>query len=197
MKRALYLIALLWLTTSFTYKSDQDVKNYYNIPEILTFDNVQYKLVASYHPNDVYYKQEYIPAGESADHFNKMVFIDFVITDATPREVLDMKAKEMQDRKKNDSVVNYEIMENNSNGEYMLDFILSDTKDGKITVVERNVYRYKSYSDKAGHRGILLFAISQRGYDKDITTFFKNLKNTRVDDINKVGLHNIPDIEIK
>lgn len=197
MIKALYLVVLLWLISSFTYKNNQDVKNYYNIPEILTFDNIQYKLVASYHPDDTYYKQEYIPAGESADHFNKMIFIDFAITDAAPRAMLDLKAKEMQDRKKNDPVVNYEIMENSAKGEYMLDFILSDTKDGKLTVVERNVYRYKNYSDKTGHKGVLLFAISQRGYDKDITAFFKNLKNTRVDDINKVGSYNIPDIEIK
>lgn len=197
MNKAFYLIVLLWLTTGFTHKSGQDARNYYNTPEMLTFDNVQYKLVASYHPNDIYYKQEYIPAGESVDHFNKMVFIDFVITDANSREMLDMKAKEMQERKKNDAVVNYEIMENNADGEYMLDFILSDSKNNKLTVVERNVYRYKSYSDKAGHRGILLFAISQRGYDKDILMFFKNLKTNRVDDINKVGLYNIPDIEIK
>jgi hypothetical protein len=184
-------------TASFTYKKDQEERNYYNIPEILTFDNVQYKLVASYHPEDNYYKQEYIPAGESADQFNKMVFIDFVITDASPREMLDVKAKEMQDRKKNDPVVNYEIMENNAKGEYMLDFILSDSNDGKLTVVERNVYRYKNYSDKARHRGVLLFAISQRGYDKDIISFFKNLKSTRIGDIDKVGLYNIPDIGIK
>ena len=197
MKNALYFIALLWLATSFTYENDQDVKNYYNIPEILTFDNVQYKLVASYHPEDSYYKQEYIPAGESADYFNKMLFIDFALTDATPREMLDLKAKEIQERKKNDPVVNYEIMENTEKGEYILDFILSDSKDGKLTVVERNVYRYKYYSDKAGHRGVLLFAISQRGYDKGITAFFKSLKSTRVDDINKVGLYNIPDIGIK
>src|SRR5438067_1075478 len=102
MKKTLYLVALLWMTSSFTYKNDQDVKNYYNVPGILTFDNVQYKLVASYHPEDSYYKQEYIPAGESADHFNKMLFIDFVLTDATPREMLNIKAKEIQDRKKND-----------------------------------------------------------------------------------------------
>lgn len=197
MSKAFYLILLFWLTNSFTHKSGQDVKNYYNIPEILTFDNIRYKLVASYHPNDIYYKQEYIPAGESVDHFNKMVFIDFVITDAGPREMLGIKAKEMQDRKKNDPVVNYEIMENNAGAEYMLDFILSDTKESSLSVVERNVYRYKSYSDKAGHTGILLFAISQRGYDKDIAMFFKNLKNTRVADINKVALYNIPNIEIK
>lgn len=197
MNKALLLVSLLWLITSFTYKNHQDVKNYYNIPGTLTFDSIQYKLVASYHPEDSYYKQEYIPAGESADHFNKMLFIDFALVDATPREMLDLKAKEIQDRKKNDPVVNYEILGNNAKGEYILDFILSDSKDGKLTVVERNVYRYKYYTDKAGHRGVLLFAISQRGYDKDITAFFKNLKNTRVGDINKVGSYNIPDIGIK
>ncbi|HEY9001981.1 MAG TPA: hypothetical protein VIM89_11560 [Mucilaginibacter sp.] len=197
MYKALYFIALLWLTTSFTYKNDQEVRNYYSIPEILTFGNVQYKLMASYHPNDMYYKQEYIPAGESIDHFNRMIFIDIAIVDATPREMLDIKANELQDRKKTDPIVNYEILENKDKAECMLDFILSDGAGNKTTVVERNVYRYKSYSDKSGHRGVLLFSISQRGYDKDIPSFLKNLKTTRVDDLNKVGQYNLPDIGIK
>ena len=197
MSKPLFFIALLLVTTCFTYYNNQEARNYYNIPELLAFDNVQYKLMASYHPNDMYYKHEYIPAGESADHFNRMVFIDVAIVDATPREMLDIKAQELQDRKKNDPIVNYEILEDKDKGECMLDFILSDSQGGKTTVVERNVYRYKNYSDKAGHRGVLLFAISQRGYDKDITTFFKNLKNTRISDINKVGSYNIPDIGIK
>lgn len=197
MNKLLSLIALFALTTSFIYKNNDDVKNYYNIPETLTFDNIQYKLVASYHPNDVYYKQEYIPSGESADHFNKMVLIDFVITDALAKKMLQMKAKELDDRKKSDAVTHYEVMENDDKGEYMLDFILSDGKGDQITVVERNVYRYKNYTDKAGHKGILLFGISQRGYDNGITPFFTNLKKTRIDDINKVGAYNIPDIDIK
>ena len=197
MSKSLFLIAIVWVITSFTYKDNQEARNYYSIPEMLIFDSVQYKLMASYHPNDMYYKQEYIPAHESADHFNRMVFIDVAIVDATPREMLDTKAKELQDRKKNDPVVNYEILENKDKGECVLDFILSDGNGNKTTVVERNVYRYKSYSDRAGRRGVLLFAISQRGYDKDITVFFRNLKNNRVDDINKVGAYNISDIEVK
>ena len=197
MNKLVSLIALWVITTSFIYQNNDGVKNYYNISETLTFDNVQYKLVASYHPNEIYYKQEYIPAGESADHFNKMILIDFAITDASAREMLDIKAKEMQDRKKSDPVVNYEVMENSDKQEYMLDFILSDGKGDKINVVERNIYHYKNYSDKSGHKGVLLFGISQRGYGNDITSFFTNLKKSRIDDINKVGLYPIPDIDIK
>ena len=191
------LIALWVITTGLTCQKNSGVKNLYNISETLTFDNVQYKLVASYHPNDIYYKQEYIPAGESAGRFNKMILIDFAITDASAREMLDIKAKEMQDRKKSDPVVNYEVMENNAQQEYILDFILSDGKGEKVNVVERNVYHYKNYLDRSGHKGVLLFGISQRGYDNGIPSFFTNLKKTRMDDINKVGLYPIPDIDIK
>lgn len=197
MNKLLYLTASLLMLSSFTYRYADEIKNYYGISDILTFDNIQYKLSASYHPNDVYYKQEYIPEGELVDHFNTMVIIDFVITDAPAKQMLKIKAKELDDRKKNDVVVHYEIMENADQGEYMLDFILSESKGDKVSIVERNVYRYKNYTDKSGHKGILLFAISQRGYDDGITDFFGNLKKNRIADINKVGAYDLPVIEIK
>ena len=195
MLRLFNLIALLILSATFAHSQD-NVKNYYHIPETLTFDSLQYKLAASYHPNDVYYKQEYIPAGEVADHFNKMIVIDFVVTDLLVKDMLERKVEELTERKKTDPVVNYEVMENAAKGEYILDFILSDGQGNKLNIVERNVYRYKSYTDKVGHKGVLLFGISQRGYGNGITSFFNRLKISRTDDINKTGAYTVPDIEI-
>ncbi|MFB9840763.1 hypothetical protein [Mucilaginibacter ginsenosidivorans] len=105
-----------------------------------------------------------------------MVIVDFVITDAPAKTLIGMKIKELNDRKKDDPVVNYDMMENAGKGEYILDFVLSEQNGGKVSTVERNVYRYKGYTDSSGHKGILLFAISQRGYGDDIVAFFGNLK---------------------
>jgi len=80
----------------------------------------------------------------------------------------------------------------------MLDFLLSqDTPDGKyVSIVERNVYRYKDVTDKNGQKAILLFGVSERAYGDDINKFFSNLKAHRFDLINAVGTFEIPTITI-
>jgi hypothetical protein len=188
---------LLLMLTSFTRKNTDEVQNYYGIPEVLNFDSVQYKLSASYHPKYDYYKQEYIRDGESADHFNKMVTIDFLLTNKPAKTLFAAKVKELIERKKNDPVVRFDIRGNPEKDEYILDFTLSQNIGTKAGIVERNVYRYKNYIDNAGHKGTLLFAITQRGYGDNIDAFFGNLKKTRIDDINKLARYIMPDIEIK
>jgi hypothetical protein len=190
------LLLLTFFLSGFTIKNNDEVKNFYGISEVITYDNVQYKLVASYHPNEHYYKQEYIPAGESAEHFNRMLIIDFYITDALNKQVAQLKEKELDKRKAIDAVVNYEKFENVELGEYMLDFVLSDANQDKISVVEHNTYRYKNYTDKAGHKGVLLLAISQRGYLEKIGDFLKSVKESKIDGINKLVVYQMPKIEI-
>ena len=197
MNKFLSLTSLLLLLLFVPHDGSSQTKDYYSIPETLTFDGLQYKLCSSYHPQDNYYKQEYIPAGESADHFNKMITIDFVVADVAAKNMVAAKATELEERKKSDPVVHTELISNTKTDEYILDFILSEQQGGKVSVVERNVYRYKNYNDGAGHKGVLLFAISQRGYGDDITTFFGNLKSTRISDINKLAEYDIPNIVIK
>ncbi|MDB5005454.1 MAG: hypothetical protein JWQ34_3679 [Mucilaginibacter sp.] len=193
----LFSLSILFLGLSaFTIKKSDAVKNFYGIPETLTFDKVDFKLSASYHPNEHYYKQEYIPSGESPDHFNAMLVIDFYITDAPNKKLAELKEKELDARKKTDVVVNYEQFENTELNEYILDFILSDGKGDKLNVVEHNVYHYANYTDKAGHKGILLFGISKRGYGDDIPTFIKLVKENKIDNVNKLSSYPLPKIEI-
>jgi hypothetical protein len=94
-------------------------------------------------------------------------------------------------------VVNYEVFE--KDGEVMLDFILSaNTPDGKyLSVVERNVYRYKALKEKNGQKCVLLFGVSERAYGDDIDIFLPKLKENRFDLINLVGEFQLPEITIK
>ncbi|MDB4924842.1 hypothetical protein [Mucilaginibacter sp.] len=197
MSRLLYLTILLFSLGGFTTKNKDEVKNFYGTHETLTFDKVDFKLSASYHPNEHYYKQEYIPSGESADHFNSMLVIDFYITEAPNKKLAELKEKELDERKKTDAVANYEQFENTALGEYILDFILSDGKADKLNVVEHNIYHYINYTDKSGHKGILLFGISKRGYGDGITNFIKSVKENKIDNINKLSAYPVPKIEIK
>lgn len=188
----LFLVGL----SSFSPKKKDDIKNYYGIPTILNFNNTNYKLLASYHPNEVYYKQEYVPTNETGEHYNTMLIIDFVITDKPTLSIVQHKEMEVTARKKNDPVANYEQLENDDLREYMLDFMMSEGDGEKLTLVERNIYRYKTYTDKSGKTGVLLFGLSQRGYGDGLKSFFTSIKENRINDINKVGAYQIPSINI-
>jgi len=78
----------------------------------------------------------------------------------------------------------------------MLDFILSDANQDKISVAEHNTYRYQNYTDKAGHKGVLLFAVSQRGYLEKIGAFIQSVKENKIANINKLAAYSVPKIEI-
>ncbi len=196
MKKILAALTLFVSLCSFSFPAFDDIKNYYGIPETLLFNNINYKLVASYHPNDIYYKQEYIPTGESADHYNTMLIIDFYITDQPAKKLLEIKENEMSSRKKTDPVVSFERFENEQIGEWLLDFRLSDSKGEKPNVVERNLFRYKNHVAKSGKKGILLFGVSQRAYGDGITSFLASVKASQINDINKLTQYVIPNINI-
>ncbi len=100
--------------------------------------------------------------------------------------------------KESNPLVNYELIDNSKSGEYIIDFLLTaNAPDGAISIAERNVYRYKSFTDKAGHTGVMLFGISNRVYGSDVNPFFTSLKSNRKDLMTKVAQAGIPEITIK
>ena len=171
--------------------SSQNLKNYFSVSEV-TLSNTIYKLAWSSHPNDVYYKQEYLPAGEKAESFKTMVMLEAIIKDLPIEKVVRLKESELQERKKTDQVCNYQITTNSQTGEYMIDFLLSSGN-----IVEWNAYRYKKIVDSKGKPTILLFALSKRAYGNDYKNFLVGLKSDRIDAINLVWNYNLPTINFK
>jgi hypothetical protein len=194
--KKLFLVVLTFVFVGLTTTKAQEVKNYYGIPKTLKYGDVEYKLAASYHPSKNYYKQEYVPANESVDHFNRMLIVDLYITDAANKTIAQAKEKELSKRKATDVACNYEQFENSELNEYMLDFILSDANQDKISIAEHNTYRYKNYTDKAGHKGVLLVGASQRAYLEKIGDFWKWIKENKIKNINTLAAYEMPQIEI-
>lgn len=170
--------------------------DYLKLPGPLQFNNASYRLSWSAHPTANYYKQEYITAGDDPERFKTMLLIDVVTGNAEVKDFVASKIEELKKLKETNPVVNYETFENK--GEYMIDFLLSqNTPDGKdISIIERNVYRYKSVVDKAGQKAVLLFGVSTRAYGAGVTPFLTNLKGKRSDLTNKVAQYTIPQITI-
>lgn len=188
---------MLTLTTGFGQKTADTVVNYLGTGEIITINKLEYKLSWSAHPVDNYYKQEYIPVSEKPDQYKNMVLVEFLLIDTPAKNIVNLKAIEIVTRKKTDAVANFMLRQKPETGEYLLDFILSAGSGDKVSVVELNAYRYKNYTDKAGHKGVLLFALSRRAYGDDVMPFLKKLNNERhniTKDITKVDF---PEVAVK
>jgi len=185
------------LFAGFSSLTKSDVVNYLNTRDTLVFNNVAYKLVWSSHPTDNYYKQEYIPASENVEKYNSMLFIDFLITPDSAVNLVRQKIAEVKGRQNVDHFANFQVMENETLHEYLLDFVMSNINNGTFDTMEWNAYRYTAYTDKQGHRGILLFAYSKRSYEKAIFQFRRSLGASRIADMKLFAASDVPEVEVK
>ncbi len=194
-KKSLLLI-ILFLYSSLSLDAQNKINEYLSIPGPIKIDNTFYNLIWSSHPNENYYKQEYLSPTEKIEKYGTLVMIDYIQGTLKIEDVINRKVTELENLKKSNPVVNYKIYENGE--EYILDFLITEnSKDGKeILIAERNVYRYKLISNNKS-KGVLLFGVSERGYKENIESFFNNLKNNSSKLIEVVGNYQLPKIEIK
>ncbi len=194
-KNLKFLVALFSLVT-FSLHAQNKTIDYLSIPGPIKMDNKTYNLVWSSHPNENYYKQEYLSSNEKIEKYNTLTLIEFVKGDFNLKDVVDQKVSELEKMKQSNPVVNYKTYENN--GEYIVDFLMSEnSKDGKeILIAERNIYRYKLVTFNES-KGVLLFAVSERGYKENMAQFFNNLKNNSTHLIEVVGNYKLPAVQLK
>jgi len=193
------LPVLLIVSTSFNYKKHADkVINYLNTDEIIKFNKKEYKLSWSSHPVSNYYKQEYIPKGETSEHYSNLLLIDYLLIDTPAFNIVGVKVHEILERKKTDIVAQYQLLKNpDKKDNYILDFLLSAGENDKINVIEWNGYHYQNYTDKAGHKGVLLFGISKRAYGADVTPFLQGLRAFKGEQLKVLVQYEAPKVEIK
>jgi len=173
--------------------------DYLSVPGPIVFDKKSYNLSWSSHPSPDFYKHEYIEKGDPADSYKVMILMDVIAGASDLKSVVASKITELKKLKEGNPMVNYQSFENTKQGEYMIDFILSaNAADGKtMSAVERNVYRYKTFTDNSGKANILLFGVSTRAYGANIDYFLNSLKTNKNDLVNKVSQFNIPKIVIR
>ncbi len=195
--RMLYSLLAIMFSTVAVAQNTKHIMDYLSVPGPITFDNKLYNLNWSSHPTDSYYKHEYIVKDDVEDKYNSMILLEVVVSQANIKDIVAAKVAEIKKLKEGNPVVNYQTFDNPKIGEYMIDFLLSaNTPDGKVSTVERNVYRYKTFAGKAGQKGILLFGVSVRSYGNDISKFFASLKANKSSLINEVAAFKIPEINI-
>ena len=192
MKRRLVLF-LMFMVQFFM--AQKKVEDYLHLGDKYRFDNKDYKLVWSSHPASNFYKQEYILPNENVEKYTRMIMIDFLEGDLTPKDAISNFVNNLENSKKQNPIINYQMYERED--EYILDFITSkNSQDGKeILILERNVYRYFRINTPK-RKGVLLFGVSDRAYTKkEMDNMFSVLKNKKLDLVNKVIQIEVPKIK--
>ena len=198
-KKQIILLTLLtfFMCTAINTPAQKKPVDYVHVPGPIVFDNKAFILSWSSHPTINFYKQEYIVKGDNPDQFNAMLMTDVITGGLAIKDVVDIKLAELKKMKEANPVVNYEVISYPKTGEYMLDFLLSaNDANGNMNIIERNVYRYRSFTNKAGQTSVQLFGISTRSYGAGINKFLTALKANRKELINKVAKFTLPEVKI-
>lgn len=198
-KTALIIAAVFTYAVSTIAQTKSKATDYLNVAGPVNFDKKAFFLDWSSNPVANFYKQEYLAKNEITGQYNTMLLIDAVVSNKTVAAVAAEKIEELKKLKINNPMVNYESFNNPTTGEYMIDFLLSaNTADGKqLSIVERNVYRYKAFTDKSGKKGVLLFGVSKRSYGNNINSFLTALKTNKSELVTQVSKFTLPEINIK
>jgi len=161
----------------------------------LVFNKTSFDLSWTDKPNDTYFIQEYLPAGEKTESFTQLLTLHLFNKDIPLKNAVDQKIQELNNRKRTDAVCNYAITQKPGGTEYMVDFILSESVNGKMSIAEFNIYRYKQVQ-LGTKKGILVYAYSKRSYGNDITGFLKKLKTDRTTLLNAMAATEMPVVSI-
>ncbi|MFC2720697.1 MAG: hypothetical protein ACFN00_00290 [Flavobacteriaceae bacterium] len=188
-------LALFLMFIAQFVMAQNKVEDYLHLGSKYRFDNKDYELVWSSHPASNFYKQEYILPNENVEKYTRMIMIDFLEGDLTPKDAISNFVNNLENSKKQNPIINYQMYERED--EYMLDFIISkNSQDGKeVLILERNVYRYFRINTPK-RKGVLLFGVSDRAYTKkEMDNMFSVLKNKKLDLVNKIIQIEVPKIK--
>ena len=188
-------LALFLMFIAQFVMAQNKVEDYLHLGSKYRFDNKDYELVWSSHPASNFYKQEYILPNENVEKYTRMIMIDFLEGDLTPKDAISNFVNNLENSKKQNPIINYQMYERED--EYMLDFIISkNSQDGKeVLILERNVYRYFRINTPK-IKGVLLFGVSDRAYTKkEMDNMFSVLKNKKLDLVNKIIQIEVPKIK--
>lgn len=185
--RLIAAVALVCLTGSAVVAQEDAV----GAPGPFVLEGESFELAWTSHPAETYYKQEYVPAGQSVEAYTQMFMVDVLTNGTSVGDAARSMVDALKDRQANDPVVNFALIQNEATGEIILDFLLSDSSSGTV-IVEWNAYRYVPLED-----GVAMFGISRRGYDEGASELLKGLKGWRMGTIQALAELELPEVVVE
>ena len=178
MKHFLWFCILLTALVRSGWAASEPVA-YFDAGNPIKYDGTKFYLAWSAHAQDIYYLQEYLPRGETLERYTQMFTVSVIFWDRTPEAAVRAKVAELERRRETDKVCRYLVAENpDKPGEYILEFIVSDGRDGVLDCVEVDIHYYRLVVID-GKKASLLCFYSRRAYGDDILPFMKTIPERR------------------
>jgi hypothetical protein len=171
-------------------------KDMLQVPGPINLISSSYILVRTLHPTADSYIQEYVHGNEDPDHFTEMIRIELMLHRTDTREIAVSQAKEIQNRKNSDPFAEYNIGEDSTAHEMLLDYQFSEGKDDQA-MAEWNICRYKLYSDAKGNSGYTVFRWVRRSYGRQYETVPDQLSNHRMQYVRPFMQLAYPKVQLK
>ena len=160
-------------------------------PGPFVLEGQSFELAWTSHPTDTYYKQEYVPEGQTVEAYSQMFMVDVLTNGISVERAAGSMVDGLKQRQASDPVVNFAMIENEATGEIILDFVLSDDSSATV-IVEWNAYRYVPLED-----GVAMFGISRRGYDEGASELLKGMKGWRMGTIQALAELDLPEVVVE
>lgn len=156
--------------------SAQMATKYFNVGNPIKFCGTDFYFNWSANPEKNYYVQQYLPKGEKFESYKQMLTVIVIFWDVTPLDAVRAKIAELEQRKQFDPITNYTSA--GKNGEYILEFIVSDNKNDQMNTVEVDVHHYKQMKINGKTASVLCF-YSRRAYGNDIVPMIQSIPSQR------------------
>lgn len=171
-----------------------DAIDYLSVGSDLKFNNEKYALSWSSHPNETYFKQEYLRKSDKAESYEKMIMVEAIIATLTTEQVSQMKLNELTAQKKTNPMVTFKQLEASNPKEKIISFTISGGN-----ILEWNVYKYQQQQID-NKNTIVLYAYSYRNYaskKEDVTKFFDYINKNESSMIATIDKTVIQNLKIK
>ena len=175
-------LSLMMILTCVMAFAQEEVVDYLNVGKTLKFQGKKFELKWCQHQNEAVYLQEWLPEGETFDNYGQMLTVTLFFSEAGTVQYVENMAQILEKRKKTDCAYYYV---HEKDGEYVIDFLVSDGADGKLNCVEVDIHHYKPVTVN-GKKAIQLNFYSRRAYGDDIIPFLESLKDKKDDWINEL-----------
>jgi len=174
-------LALAWMISIGTIVQAQSQSAMHAPATRIQFADLTYHLAWRSDPAPDYSKFEYLPRDQELPTYRNMLLLEWLSNGMTVEDAVNHQVDFLQERAQTDPVVQHRLINNESTGEYLLDFVLSgEDADGDM-IVEWNAYRYMPYQNADGTNAVLLYGYSARGYgDEGGRAFLIDLRKSRI-----------------
>jgi len=168
-------------------------------PQSLQFADTTYQLTVQSHPMPGYSQYAYLSRGDKLPYYRNILMLEWLVNGVSVEEAVESQIDMLEQRKEDgDLTVNHRLIRNETTGEYLLDFILSNDDPNVGNIVEWNAYRYVSFTDADGEDGVQIYGYSSRGYGDDGgRDFLLALKGKREAIIRALASAEVPELDLR